>query len=62
MDVVSAGHMVAQISKCHRLADAYQRSLPWQLLYLDGRIRRFAYRTDAMDEARKQWPGCRFCK
>lgn len=60
MLVCSAGRMVAQIVKCNPCADAYQASLPWQLLFLDGRIRRFPYQREAIDEAMKVWPGCRF--
>jgi hypothetical protein len=52
--------MVAQIVKCSPCADSYQASLPWQLLFLDGRIRRFPYLCEARDEAMKLWPGCRF--
>ncbi len=60
MLVSSAGLMVAQIVKCSPCADSYQASLPWQLLFLDGRIRRFPYLCEARDEAMKLWPGCRF--
>jgi hypothetical protein len=61
LKVYAGSVLVAQISRPPALAcDAYVQSLPWQLLLLDGRIRRFPYLSQARDEALKRWSGCRF--
>lgn len=51
---------VAQIYRQSKGADNYDPTLPWLLLLVDGRIRRFASQADAKDEALKRWAPCAF--
>lgn len=48
---------VAYITKQPRIADGHIRETPWLLLYVRGRIERFATEREARVEARKSWPG-----
>lgn len=51
---------VAHICRQSKGADNYDSTLPWLLLLVDGRIRRFASQADAKDEALKRWAPCAF--
>jgi hypothetical protein len=49
------GRHVASINKQHKAADGYRAEVPWLLLFVDGRVRRFGTQGRAKDEARKLW-------
>jgi hypothetical protein len=52
------GKLVAVINKAERRDHDYRPDEPWRLLYVLGRIDRFATQKLAAEEARKTWPGC----
>ena len=60
MNVYHQNKFVAQIYKQSRGADNYDRTLPWLLLLMDGRLRRFATQAEAKEEALKRWAPCSF--
>lgn len=62
LEVKSKGVSVAHINKQHRGADGFVRETPWLLLYITGRIERFALEQEAKAEARKTWPAVTFHK
>lgn len=60
LEVVHDGQTVAYINRQSKAADGYIKETPWLLLYVSGRVSRFETRSEARDEAMKQWAGVKF--
>lgn len=52
--------LVGQIERQHPASDGFQPQLPWLLLKMDGKVRRFPSFSDAKEEALKLWAPVRF--